>query len=49
MITVELTPGEIYLILVKLREILKDAFHRGDTAAQMKYLLARIEYLEGLK
>ena len=49
MITVELKPEEIHAVLRWLRCGLEDAVRRGDSAADMKALLARIEYLEGLK
>ena len=49
MITVELRQEEIHVVLLWLRRELEDAFRRGHSATDMKVLLARIEYLEGLK
>ena len=49
MITVELEPYEVDVLLKALLEILACKPTNGSTVADMKAALARIEYLEGLK
>lgn len=49
MVTVELTPDEIHCLLVVLRRYFANAPKNGASVADMKAMLVRIEYLEGLK
>ena len=49
MITVELEPQELHVLIVTLRQTLSDSQRLGIQSSQLKMLLQRIEYLEGLK
>ena len=49
MITVELEPEEMYFLLQHLRRHLQDIANKDYRVSDMKAMLARIEYLEGLK
>lgn len=49
MITVEITKEELNKLLRGARSALEAAANCGASVADMKVLLARIEYLEGLE
>ena len=49
MITVELEPEELRLLINAMESALLQISRNGGTVADMKAMLARIEYLEGLK
>lgn len=49
MITVELEPEELHVLIVTLRQTLSDSQRLGIQSPQLKTLCQRIEYLEGLK
>ncbi len=49
MITVELTPQELHVLITRLHLTLSKMPGWGAQSADMKALLARIEYLERLK
>lgn len=49
MITVELEPHELHVLIVTLRDILSDGPRLGVETSKLKMLLQRIEYLEGLE
>ena len=49
MITVELEPEELHALIKALTRALNKAVGLGIQAVDMKVMLARIEYLEGLK
>ena len=49
MITVELEPEELHILIKVLTRALNKAAVLGSQVVDMKAMLARIEYLEGLK
>ena len=49
MITVELEPHELHMLINAMEAALLQISKHGGTVADMKAMLARIEYLEGLK
>ena len=49
MITVELEPEELHVLIRVLRDILSDGPRLGVETSKLKMLLQRIEYLESLK
>ena len=49
MITVELKPEELHVLITTLRLVLSDGPRFGAESSALKMLLERIEYLEGLQ
>lgn len=49
MITVDLKPQELHVLIVMMRDILSDGPRLGVETSKLKMLLQRIEYLEGLE